>query len=155
MHIDPEHREQWSDMWTPKAIGMILGSIRTDYKFPMVWPDKVSVFHKLSTVPTSDTSAFTLDVMILSEKEQRPAARCVESIVMYDYRIGKKTTFPPFMLEAFKNLWKEQKTAQEKNTAKLLSLFAEVRALEKDSWDKADVVEDFGNVKRKNRASAG
>lgn len=33
MHIDPEHKKEWNEMMTPKGVGFILGSIRTDYKF--------------------------------------------------------------------------------------------------------------------------
>ncbi len=33
MHIDPEHKNEWSQLCTPLGNGMILKSIRTDYKF--------------------------------------------------------------------------------------------------------------------------
>jgi acyl-CoA thioesterase FadM len=33
MHIDPEHKREWSEMCTPRGDGMILKSIKTDYKF--------------------------------------------------------------------------------------------------------------------------
>lgn len=32
-HIDPKHRSTWSELWTPTGVGMILRSIRTDFKF--------------------------------------------------------------------------------------------------------------------------
>lgn len=39
VHIDPEHKKEWSELWTPKGDGLILRSIRTDYKFvsPCSW----------------------------------------------------------------------------------------------------------------------
>jgi hypothetical protein len=33
VHIDPDHKREWSDLWTPRGDGLILRSIRTDYKF--------------------------------------------------------------------------------------------------------------------------
>lgn len=33
VHIDPEHKKEWSELWTPRGEGLILRSIRTDYKF--------------------------------------------------------------------------------------------------------------------------
>lgn len=53
----------------------------------MAWPDRISVYHKLRAAPTASTDSFILDVLILSERHQRPAARCVEDIVVYDYRV--------------------------------------------------------------------
>lgn len=32
-YIDPDNSKEWTDLWTPRGIGMILRSIRTDYKF--------------------------------------------------------------------------------------------------------------------------
>lgn len=29
----PEHKKEWMDLMTPRAIGLILRSIKTDYKF--------------------------------------------------------------------------------------------------------------------------
>lgn len=110
----------------------------------MTWPDKVSVFHKLRDMPHPDTSSIILDVMILSEREQRPAARCLEDIVVYDYRVGKKITLPPFMLEAFEDLHKLQAETKERNTRRVLKILEDVRQLEKDTWDRADAKEDMG-----------
>lgn len=31
--IDPAHRETWEELVTPKSIGLILKSIKTEYKF--------------------------------------------------------------------------------------------------------------------------
>jgi len=84
-YIDPAHAEDWKELWTPKGLGLILKSIKVDYKFvghllftlphttkqnlnllfplqPVEWPDKVSVYHKLSAF---SSDSFTLDVMSL------------------------------------------------------------------------------------------
>lgn len=35
-HIDPAHKKEWSELCTPRGIGLILRSIKTDYKFVSV-----------------------------------------------------------------------------------------------------------------------
>ena len=74
----------------------------------MTWPDHVSVFHKLHAPPNPNSASFLLDVMILSETQQRPAARAFEDIVVYNYPSAKKINLPTFMVEEFGKLWKEQ-----------------------------------------------
>jgi len=32
-NIDPKHAEAWQGLWTPKGHGLILRSIKTDFKF--------------------------------------------------------------------------------------------------------------------------
>ena len=145
--IDPKHATQWTQLWTPKGDGLILRSIKTDFKFPMKFPDKVTVYHKLGSQPTDNTDSFVLDVLILSEVHQRPAARCVEDIVVYDYREGKKTPLAPFMADAFKETWRLQEEAKKRNSERVNHLLGRVRSLEKDTWDRADAVEDLGSAK--------
>lgn len=110
----------------------------------MKWPDHISVYHKLAAEPTAETDSFILDVVILSELHQRPSARCVEDIVVYDYRAAKKAPLLPFMVEAFRETWKLQQEARRTNSDKVRSLLNEVRALEQESWDRPDAVEDMG-----------
>lgn len=38
MHVDPGHKREWCEMVTPLGDGMILKSIKTDYKFVSVPP---------------------------------------------------------------------------------------------------------------------
>jgi acyl-CoA thioesterase FadM len=33
IHLDPKHKREWGELWTPRGDGLILRSIRTDYKF--------------------------------------------------------------------------------------------------------------------------
>ncbi|KAK4990676.1 hypothetical protein LTR66_001032 [Elasticomyces elasticus] len=146
--INPANKDQWSELWTPKGDGLILRSIRTDFKFPMKWPDRVSVYHKLHTEPTSTTDSFKLDVIVLSERHQRPAARCVEDIVVYNYRNAKKTPLRPFMVQAFRETWKLQEEAKRHNSERVASMLERVRALERDTWDRLDAKEDLGSVSR-------
>lgn len=148
LHIDPENGHKWKQLMTPKAVGLILKSIRVDYKFPMTYPDRVSVFHKLRHAPfpspSHDASSFLLDVLILSEREQRPAARCFEELVVYDYRKGKKVDVPPFMVRAFENLWEEQEANRRKVMRRIGQIESQLEELENETWNRADAVEDMG-----------
>lgn len=113
----------------------------------MAWPDRVTVYHKLGQRPTENTDSFVLDVLILSEKHQRPAARCVEDLVVYDYRKGKKTPLPPFMLDRFLETFELQEEAKEKYGDMANELLERVRALEQSSWDRPDAREDLGTAR--------
>lgn len=147
-HIDPKHQQAWSELWTPKGDGLILRSIKTDFKFPMTWPDHVTVYHKLALKPTPKTDSFVLDVLIMSELHQRPVARCVEDIVVYDYRQGKKTPLRPFMVEAFENTWRLQEESKMLNSERVTSILDRVRSVEQQSWDRPDAVEDLGSASK-------
>src|SRR5579871_6664049 len=130
--LDPTHRDEWSEMWTPKSTGMILKSMRTDFKFvcypihyafygnnnylqPLQFPDRVTVLHKLRDKPLPSMDHFILDVLILSELHQRPAARSVEDIVVYDYKKAARTPLKPFMVETLARIWDEQEEAKRTN----------------------------------------
>lgn len=110
----------------------------------MEWPDRISVYHKLRSAPTASTDSFILDVLILSEKHQRPAARCVEDIVVYDYRQGKKSPLRDFMVEEFQETFKLQEEAKQRNEGRVRDLLDRVQKLESESWDRADAAEDMG-----------
>lgn len=113
----------------------------------MTWPDHISIFHKLHSLPSPSDSSFILDVMILSELHQRPAARCVEDIVVYDYRKGRKTEVRPFMMDAFHETWERQEDAKRKVARRIEELDGVVRELEKGSWDREGAVEDMGSAR--------
>ncbi|KAF2444453.1 Thioesterase/thiol ester dehydrase-isomerase [Karstenula rhodostoma CBS 690.94] len=144
--MDTDHRDEWEALVTPKGIGMILRSIRTDYKFPIKYPDRVTVLHRLRSMPKADTDHFILDVVILSELHRRVAARCVEDIVMYNYKAGKKSAMEPFMIDMLQETFNLQEQAKLKYGNKALELIRRVQALEKASWDRPDAKEDFGSA---------
>jgi len=125
---------------------MILRSIRIDYKFPMTWPDRVSVYHKLRDLPDSSTDSFILDVIIMSELHRRPAARCVEDIVVYDYRNAKKAPLRSFMVDKFRKTYELQEQEKALNGARVEDLMKRVEDLEKASWDRPDAKEDIGSA---------
>jgi len=142
--VDPTNKQLWEEILTPRNVGLILKSIKVDFKFPMLWPDRIFVYHKLQAKPNEETATMLLDVMILSEAKQRPAAKCLEDVVVYDYKAAAKTSLPPFMLEQFRHTWSLQESAKEKALAQVDRIEEQIRHLEKSSWDRPDAKEDFG-----------
>jgi hypothetical protein len=33
VHVDPAHRQEWAELMSPKAIGLIMRSLKADFKF--------------------------------------------------------------------------------------------------------------------------
>jgi hypothetical protein len=128
--------ERWQH--TPKHAN------RISFVQPMTFPDHITVLHKLRQNPADDADHFILDVLILSELHQRPAARCIEDIVVYDYVKGKKAPLKPFMAEAFQNTFKEQELAKKENVERVSGILERVRDLEVKSWDREDAKEKLG-----------
>lgn len=113
---------------------------------PMMFPDHISVYHKLHRDPSEATDALMLDVIILSELHQRPAARLFEDCALYDYHHHKKAKMPPWMAEVFQETWRLQEEARRVNGKRVLGLLEQVRTLEVESWDRVDAVEDLGSA---------
>lgn len=116
----------------------------------MTSPDKITVYQRLIPDPSghlSSQSAFRLEVMILSEARQRSSARCFEDIVLYDYKKNRKTVnLPPFVMDQFKAIWEQQEKEAEKWQQRITEIESRVRALEVQSWDRADAVENNGSA---------
>jgi len=113
----------------------------------MTWPDHISVFHKLHSLPSETDTSFILDVVILSELNQRAAARCVEDVVVYDYKKAQKTAIRPFMMDALRKTWEEQEEAKIRNGRKIEEVERIVKELEEGTWDREGAVEEFGSPK--------
>jgi acyl-CoA thioesterase FadM len=109
-----ERKQQWIDLMTPQGLGLILKSIKTDYKLPIVYPDSVTVLHKLLAKPTTESTNVNMEVVIISHSHQRVAARCFEDIVIYDYQAGKPTSLHPYMVEELGAAYDLQQVAQQK-----------------------------------------
>ncbi|KAH8879572.1 hypothetical protein GQ53DRAFT_671824 [Thozetella sp. PMI_491] len=163
VHVDPAHRQEWADSVKPGGVGLIMGSLKADFKFvsldipcagtmleaaPMVYPDTISVYHKLRSRPEADPAptSFILDCLVLSHQHQRPAARLVENLVIYDYEKAGRAEMPAFMQDVFNDTY----TLQEKETvrarARIWDLIKTVEELEKETWDREDAVEDLGSA---------
>ena len=112
----------------------------------MKYPDHITVYHKLGTEPHSDSDAMLFDVVIISELHQRVAARVAEDVVIYDYRVGKKTAMPRFMVDVLRETWRLQEEAKRSNSERVRALLDRVRKLETHSWDREGAVEDLGSA---------
>lgn len=117
----------------------------------MTWPDHISVYHKITSIPSarsvSSVDSLHLDVLIVSELHQRIAATCEETIVTYDYEEGKKAELQPWLLDAFSKTLEEQNAAMATALKKIEAIEEKVRKLEISTWDRADAVEDMGAAK--------
>ncbi|KAK4181508.1 thioesterase-like superfamily-domain-containing protein [Triangularia setosa] len=148
VHVDSAHRQQWAELMTPKSTGLIMKSLKADFKFPMVYPDKISVYHKLRCKPEGDPapSNFMLDCIVLSHQHRRVAARLEEDIVVYDYKVARKASMPGFMLQLFHKTWEMQQAEEMRARTRIWELIKAVEGLEKETWDREDAVEDMGSA---------
>ncbi|KAK5087956.1 hypothetical protein LTR05_002172 [Lithohypha guttulata] len=146
-HFDPANKKLWDEMLTSKSYGLILKSIKVDFKFPMTWPDKISVYHKIRVMPKESDSSMLLDVMVLSEGKQRVAAKAEEDVVVYNYKKGQKSSLPDYMLTQFKQQFEEQEELKKKSGQRVKEILDAVAVLEKETWDRPDAKEDMGGTK--------
>nr|RBQ91073.1 hypothetical protein FVER53263_06523 [Fusarium verticillioides] len=110
------HKAQWDDLVTPRSLGLILKSITTEYKFPLEFPDHITVLYKLAEAPTNESTSLKMEAWILSEQYRRLAARCIDDTAIYDYTTAKKTVLKPFMVEKFQQTFSMQQANQKKYT---------------------------------------
>jgi hypothetical protein len=85
--------------------------------------------------------------MIVSELHQRAAAKCVEDIVTYNYKIGKKVAIPPFIMDAFRTTWEQQQQESKRVGERRKELESLVVEIEKGTWDQDGAKEDFGGTR--------
>ena len=117
----------------------------------MTFPDRVSVFHKLRAAPASDPapSSLILECIVLSHQHRRVSARTTEDIAIYDYAAARKTEMPQFMLHVLSATWQLQLDETKRARTRIWDLVGQVEALEKETWNRADAVEDLGDAKAK------
>ena len=85
-------------------------------------------------------------MLILSDRHQRPAARGLEDIVVYNYQEATKSPLKPFMQKRFRETFALQEEAKMRNEVKAHQILQRVGKLEMASWNKADAVEDMGTT---------
>lgn len=59
VHVDPAHRQEWADLMSPKAIGLIMRSLKADFKFVCCFP---SILYCLPAYLSFLTRAILLSV---------------------------------------------------------------------------------------------
>ncbi|RGP72170.1 hypothetical protein FSPOR_2842 [Fusarium sporotrichioides] len=124
-----EQKSQWLDLPTPRGLGLILKSITTEYKFPLEFPDRITVFYKLLEAPTHESTSLKKEAWILSETHRRLAAKLIEDTAIYDYKSAKKSVLKPFMVEKFQKTFKLQQERQKKYTEEADKLIKAVEEL--------------------------
>ena len=73
------------------GIGPILRSASCRYKYPLTYPDTVSVGVKIVHLKED---RITMKYVVVSHRHQKIAAEGDSETVMYNYGTGKKTVFP-------------------------------------------------------------
>ncbi|MCX7839426.1 MAG: acyl-CoA thioesterase [Anaerolineae bacterium] len=74
-----------------KEVGPILGSINCKFKYPITFPDTVSVGVRTIQI---EEDRLVIEHCVVSHAAQRIAAQGEGVVVAYDYRARKKTTLP-------------------------------------------------------------
>lgn len=97
----------------------------------MTYPDRVTVLHKLTKRPDYTSDALYFDVLIVSDAHRRIAARCVEDIVVYDYRKAKKAPLEPFMVERLQETFDAQERNRDRRQEEVRSLFSSLAGIGK------------------------
>ncbi|KAK1959847.1 hypothetical protein LY78DRAFT_662945 [Colletotrichum sublineola] len=128
--IDPEHADHWNAFLSPRDIGLIMRSMKTDYKFPMAYPDHVTVLHKLVSKPAYGTDYILLEALLISDAHRRPAARCFEDIVVYDYKSARRAPLKPFMVDRLRETYEAQEENRVACERRVQGLIEAVQRLE-------------------------
>ncbi|KAL1898277.1 hypothetical protein Sste5346_003685 [Sporothrix stenoceras] len=146
LHVDPARSDQWQGLMQAQTIGLIMKSLTTEFKFPMTYPDAISVYHRLRVSPDANpkSTSLLLDCVVLSHSHKRIAARLYEDVSFYDYRIASKTQMPEFIHKVLADIWRQQQQEMVLTRTRIWGLVAAVEQLEKQTWDREDAVEDLG-----------
>ncbi|GAO13424.1 hypothetical protein UVI_02014290 [Ustilaginoidea virens] len=129
-HAPPDQRQAWIDLISPRGTGLILKSIKTDYKLPVAYPDRITVIHKLARQPSYASENIFLDAVIYSEAHGRVAARCYEDIAVYNYRAGKRATLVNFMVDELQRVYQLQEKNRQETENKVKELHQGIQAIE-------------------------
>ena len=101
------------------------------------------MYHKLSALKDK-TDLLTLDVLMLSEKNQRPTARCIEHIAIYDYDERSRTTLKPHMVDMLRQTFAHQEETRQRNEGRAGDILCRIEKLEVSSWKNPHAIEDLG-----------
>ena len=84
-------RLELMDQMKETGVGPILASASCRFKFPLTYPDTISVGVRVTDM---GEDRFTMAFRVVSHRHQRVAAEGDGLIVTYDYRAGRKTPVP-------------------------------------------------------------
>lgn len=100
----------------------------------MAYPDNVTVLHKLALRPDYESDSVLFEALLVSDRHRRPAARCFEDIVVYDYETARRTALKPFMVDRLRETYDAQEKSREECEERVRGLVEVVERLEKDAW---------------------
>ncbi len=84
-------RLELMDQMKETGVGPILASASCRFKFPLTYPDTISVGVRVTDM---GEDRFTMAFRVVSHRHQRVAAEGDGLIVTYDYRAGRKIPVP-------------------------------------------------------------
>ena len=84
-------RVGWDRTTTPNGVGPILGSVSCRFRYPVTFPDTVSVGARVVRV---EKDRFTMEHLVVSQKAGKIAAKGEGVIVSYDYDRETKAVLP-------------------------------------------------------------
>jgi acyl-CoA thioesterase FadM len=89
------------------GVGPIIRSVDLAWRYPITYPDTVTVIHK--QVPITEPDRFVLHGVVVSHNARKVAARIKETIVTVDYDSGGvKAPIPEHVRLAFESRLQEQ-----------------------------------------------
>ncbi|KAI0884160.1 uncharacterized protein GGS22DRAFT_19834 [Annulohypoxylon maeteangense] len=142
--VDPKHANEWRELMMTRGPSLIMQSFRASYKFPLKFPDTVSAYHKLQTLPTAKDKLLFMNSIVISHKQMRVAAATRETAILYNHNIHQRIAIPPFMLNVFQDIWRQQEETEKRARQRIVELTRSIRKFEKQIWDKEGAVEDMG-----------
>lgn len=90
----------FSQFMSPSGIGPIIRSVELAWRYPIKYPDTITVVHKF--LPLTKPDRFELKGVVVSHNAKKVAARIHETVVTVDYdKGGIKAAIPPHAIEAF------------------------------------------------------
>lgn len=106
-----EHPNQgFETFMDPVEVGPIVRSVELAWRYPIQFPDTITVIHKL--LPLTKPDRFELKGVVVSHKAKKVAARIHEQIVTVDYSNGGiKAEIPETVKSAFETRLKEQENS--------------------------------------------
>ena len=89
------------DVMERTGVGPILASTSCRFKFPLTYPDTVSIGTRIVDL---EETRFRMEYRVVSQRHQRVAAEGDGVIVSYDYREGRKAPVPDAVRERILSL---------------------------------------------------
>eukprot|EP00004_Rigifila_ramosa_P023925 TRINITY_DN680_c0_g1_i4.p1 TRINITY_DN680_c0_g1~~TRINITY_DN680_c0_g1_i4.p1 ORF type:complete len:121 (+),score=20.75 TRINITY_DN680_c0_g1_i4:271-633(+) len=101
----PESKALLQDFLHGRGIGVILGSTSCKFIRPVTYPDSITVgLHIPPEQLTETATQFVMEHVLLSESQKRVVAVGTGTIVVFDYKNGRRATLPAPLLSAAKKL---------------------------------------------------